>query len=105
MINKLAVAFFAFSVGLACAANAQAGKAVYDRACKNCHGAAGQGNPNIAKMMKVEMKPLGSAEVQGMSDQELEGVIEKGKGKMPAVHSVTPAQAADVVAYIRTFKK
>jgi mono/diheme cytochrome c family protein len=105
MINKLAIAFFAFSVGLACAANAQAGKAVYDRACKNCHGAEGQGNPNIAKMMKVEMKPLSSPDVQGLSDQQIQEVIEKGKGKMPPVHSVNATQAADVVAYIRTFKK
>jgi mono/diheme cytochrome c family protein len=106
MMNKVAVAFFTFSVALACAAgNAKAGKAIYDRSCKNCHGAEGAGNPNVAKMMKVEMKPLSSAEIQGMSDAQIEEVIEKGKGKMPPVHSVSAAQAADVVAYIRTFKK
>lgn len=87
------------------AGNPTAGKEVYDRACKNCHGAQGEGNPNIAKMMKVEMKPLSGSEVQGMSDQQIEDVIEKGKGKMHAIKSVTPTQAADVVAYIRTLKK
>ena len=41
------------------AADAAAGKAVYMAKCRGCHGAEGEGNPNIAKMMKVEMKPLG----------------------------------------------
>src|SRR6476661_891895 len=54
------------STGLALAAgDAAAGKAVYDKACKTCHGADGTPNPAIAKMMKVDMKPLGGAEVQG----------------------------------------
>ena len=41
------------------AADAAAGQAVFDKSCKSCHGADGSGNPNIAKMMKVEMRPLG----------------------------------------------
>src|SRR5579872_2871262 len=31
------------------AVDAAAGKAVFDAKCKNCHGASGEGNPNIAK--------------------------------------------------------
>jgi cytochrome c5 len=54
------------------AADSAAGKAVYDKACKSCHGADGAGNPAIAKMMKVDMRDL---------------------------------KSADVVAYIRTWKK
>jgi len=86
------------------AADSAAGKAVYDKACKTCHGADGAGNPAIAKMMKVDMKDLKSADVQGMSDDDLKKVITDGKGKMKPVASAS-ASAADVVAYIRTWKK
>src|SRR5207247_1366389 len=68
--------------GLAWAAgDAAAGKAVYDKACRSCHGADGAGNANIAKMMKVEMESLASAGVQARSDADLKKVIEEGKGK------------------------
>lgn len=99
------VTVFLLAVTAAYAAgNAKAGKVVYDRACKNCHGATGVANPNIAKMMKVEIKSLGSPDVQKMSDEAIENIIAHGKGKMPPVPSVTGKQADDVVAYIRTLK-
>ena len=63
-----------------------------------------QPNPAIAKMMKVEMRDLKSADVQAMSDDDLKKVITDGKGKMKPVASASGA-AADVVAYIRTWKK
>ncbi len=85
-------------------AGATEGKAVYDKSCKSCHGADGKGNPAIAKMMKVEIPPLGSAAVQGMSDADLKKVITQGKGKMRPVAGVSGKAADDVVAYIRTLK-
>ena len=81
-----------------------AGKAAYDKACKSCHGADGTPNASIGKMMKVEMKHLGSAEVQKMSDAELKDAIVKGFGKMKPVPSVAK-QADAVVAHVRTLKK
>ncbi len=87
------------------AADAAAGKAVFDKSCKSCHGADGSGNPNIAKMMKVEMRPLGSAEVQAQSDDDLKKIVTDGKGKMRPVASVTGKSVDDVVAYVRTLKK
>ena len=86
-------------------AGAEDGKEVFAKSCKTCHGAAGEGNPAIAKMMKVEFKALGSAEVQSLSDAELKGVVAKGKGKMKPVASVNAKQTDDVIAYIRTMKK
>jgi mono/diheme cytochrome c family protein len=86
------------------AADSAAGKATYDKACKSCHGPDGAGNPAVAKMMKVDMKDLKSADVQGMSDDDLKKVITDGKGKMKPVASAS-ASAADVVAYLRTWKK
>jgi cytochrome c5 len=99
---------FALSVLLAPAAwgaDAAAGKADYDKSCKSCHGASGTANPAMAKMMKVEMKDLGSAEVQAESDAVLKAVIVSGKGKMRPVTTVTGTSADNVVAYMRTFKK
>ena len=87
------------------AGNATEGKAVYDRSCKNCHGATGEANPAIAKMFKVEIANLGSPEVQKMSDAEIGKIITEGKGKMQPIRSVTGKSVEDVVAYIRTLKK
>jgi cytochrome c5 len=87
------------------AADAAAGKAVFDKSCKSCHGADGSGNPNIAKMMKVEMRPLGSSEGQAQSDDDLKKIVTDGKGKMRPVASVTGKSVDDVVAYVRTLKK
>ena len=95
-----------FSLGLAYAAgDPAAGKTVYDRSCKTCHGATGEANPNIAKMMKVQIANLGSQDVQKMSDDELKRIITQGKGKMRPVSSVTGKSVDDVVAYVRTLKK
>jgi mono/diheme cytochrome c family protein len=103
LTTSIAVALLSVTSVFA-AGDATAGKALYDKSCKNCHGANGVANPNIAKMMKVEIPALGSAQVQKMSDAEIESVITKGKGKMPAIHTLTEKQAADIVAYIRTLK-
>jgi mono/diheme cytochrome c family protein len=86
------------------AADTAAGKAVYDKSCKSCHGPDGAGNPAVAKMMKVEMKALGSKEVQAKSDADLKAVITNGEGKMKPVASVTGDQVTAVVAFVRTLK-
>ena len=87
------------------AGDATAGKAVYDKSCKSCHGASGAANPAIAKMMKVEMKDLSSSEVQGKSDADLKKIITDGAGKMKPIKAVTGADLDNVIAYVRTLKK
>jgi len=86
------------------AADASAGKTVYQSSCQSCHGPAGAGNPAIAKMFKVDMRDLKSPEVQALSDGDLKTIIANGKGKMKPVASVTGAAADNVVAYLRTLK-
>jgi mono/diheme cytochrome c family protein len=84
--------------------DAEKGKALYGTKCATCHAAGGEGKEAIAKMMKVEMKPLGSKEVQAMKDADLKKVIAEGNGKMKAV-KLTDEEAANVIAFLRTLKK
>jgi mono/diheme cytochrome c family protein len=86
------------------AAEAAAGKAAYDKSCKSCHGPDGAASPAMSKMMKVDIKDLKSADVQAESDDDLKKVITDGKGKMKPVASAS-GSAADIVAYLRTWKK
>ena len=87
------------------AGDATPGKAVYDKACKSCHGIDGTPNAGIAKAMKVTMVHLGDSAVQGMSDDDLKAIITNGKGKMKPTKGVTGKAADDVIAYMRTLKK
>lgn len=80
------------------AADAAAGKAIFDGKCKTCHLADGTGNPAIAKMLKVELKPLG-----GQTDAEIRTAVTMGVGKMKPVGGV--ADLDSLVAYIHTLKK
>jgi len=106
-MNKFAwsVGISLFATGLAIGADAAAGKAVYDKSCKACHGPDGKANPAIAKSMKIEMLNLDDPAVQKLSDAELKSFITNGKGKMKAIKSVQGKAADDVTAYMRTFSK
>jgi mono/diheme cytochrome c family protein len=87
------------------AGNPTAGKAVYAKACRSCHGTDGTPNAGIAKTFKVQMAHLGDPAVQSMSDDDLKAVITNGKGKMKPIKSVSGKAADDVVAFMRTLKK
>jgi len=89
----------AFSPTGAWAADADAGKAVYNSKCKSCHGADGDGNAAIYKALKAEQKPLSA------STADVKDVITKGQGKMKPISSVTGADLDNVVAYVKTLKK
>jgi mono/diheme cytochrome c family protein len=92
------------SVGAVSAADAKAGQAVYDKSCKSCHGPDGTANASVAKMMKVDMKDLKSADVQAMSDADIKTIVTGGKGKMRPVKTVSGAALDHVVAYVRSLK-
>jgi predicted CXXCH cytochrome family protein len=93
------------SVTVALAADIKAGEAVYQKACRSCHGADGTANPSLAKMLKVDIKDLKSPEVQAMSVADIKKVVTEGKGKMRPVTSVTGSATDDVAEYVKTMKK
>ncbi len=85
-------------------ADAASRNAAYDKSCKSCHSADGKGNPAIAKAVNVELRPLGSKEVQAKPDAEIAKNITEGMGKMKPVKSLTSADVKSVVEYVRTLK-
>lgn len=82
-----------------------ADRAAYDKSCKTCHGPDGQGNAAIAKVMKVELKPLGSPAIQSKSDADLKAIVTKGSGKMKAVAGLSAKEVDEAIAFVRTLKK
>jgi cytochrome c553 len=85
--------------------NAEAGKALYDKKCASCHAKDGTGNPAIAKTLKVELRHLGSKEVQDQKDEALKKFITEGTEKKKPVKGLSDQEISDVIAYVRTLKK
>lgn len=80
------------------------GGADFKAKCAACHGPTGAGDTTMGKNLKL--RDLGSADVQGQSDADLNGIITKGKNKMPAYDGKLSAdQISDLVKFIRTLKK
>ncbi len=103
-VGTLVLCGFASLYGTAWAADAEAGKAIFASKCKTCHGADGQGNPGMAKVLKTEIKPLTDPEVHGMSEADIKKIIAEGKGKMKPV-AVSGADLDNVAAYVKSMKK
>ena len=87
------------------AADTAAGKDLYGKKCASCHGAAGEGKDSVAKMFKVELKHLGSKEIQVKTDADFKKIVLEGAGKMKGVKDVDAKGADDVIAFVRTLKK
>ena len=81
------------------AADAAAGKAIYLAKCRACHGANGEGNPSMAKALKVEFKPLSE------TTADVKKVVTEGQGKMKPISGVTGADLDNVVAFVQSLKK
>ena len=78
--------------------------AVFKSRCAPCHGADGSGNTPMGK--KIGAKPLGSPEVQKLTDADLLKIIKAGKGKMPEFGTkLSATETADLVKLVRGFAK
>ena len=83
---------------------AQDGPTVYKSKCAMCHGADGKGETPMGK--KLNVRDLGSPEVQKQTDPELTNIISKGKSKMPSFEGkLTAEQIGQVLARIRDLGK
>jgi len=85
--------------------DATAGKAVFKGRCQTCHGANGEGNAALGKALGAQIPPMSSDEVQGKSDDQIKKVITEGKGKMMPLKGLHDEDLANVIAFVRSFKK
>src|SRR6185436_16197536 len=93
--------------------DAAAGKAIFDKECAKCHGAAGAGDGPQGQ--KLKDKPsnwtAGGGGLKGMDDQKIFESIHKGGkavGKSPAMPGYSKLSEADVwnvVAYVKSLQK
>jgi len=97
---------FAGAVSHANAANdARAGKELHQAKCNTCHGPDGQGKASLEKVFDIKMKPLGSAEVQNQTEEQLARDITTGFGMMPPVKIQSDEDVGDLIAFVRTLAK
>lgn len=90
--------------------NLSQGKHVFNRYCAVCHGLSGKGNGVNADNLDPHPTDLTSSEVQGLTDEEIYQVIDKGGAAVelsvampPWGRTLSGDQIRDLVAYIRTF--
>jgi mono/diheme cytochrome c family protein len=100
----LAVVVFAMVFSTWSAAEDMMGADLYKAKCAACHGADAKGDTAMGKKMGV--KDFSSADVQGKSDADLNGIITNGKAPMPGYKGkLTDAQIDSLLKYIRSLKK
>lgn len=78
-------------------------QALFKEKCAACHGADGAATTPAGKAMKVP--DLTSPEMKKESDEAFADAIQKGKGKMPAMKSLSAAQVKELVGYCRRLGK
>jgi len=88
-------------------ADAAAGKELWAKHCKSCHGSKGLGDGPKAASLKTFPGDFSSAAFQASTDGELFFRTDKGRDEMPAYEKKIP-EANDrwaLVAFMRTLKK
>ena len=88
----------------ALAADASAGKALFEKSCVGCHGADGKGNPGMAKVIGEKGLNIVGKDTTTKSDEQLLKVIAEGAGKMPA-SKLTKDEQKKALGYVRTLAK
>lgn len=103
LVLKGSLAILVFAMMFSSFSLADGGADTFKGKCAMCHGADGKGSTAMGKTLNL--RDLGSADVQGQSDADLTNIVTNGKGKMPKYDGkLTKDQIADVVKYIRSLK-
>ncbi|HUO85229.1 MAG TPA: cytochrome c [Thermoanaerobaculia bacterium] len=104
MRKIMAVAALTAFVLMPVAANAADGAALYKAKCASCHGVDGKGETAMGK--KMQLRDLGSEDVQKQTDEKLIEITADGAGKMPAYKGKLSAEEIkSLIQHIRSFKK
>jgi mono/diheme cytochrome c family protein len=99
------VLVFTWPVSRVVAADAQAGKVVYDKNCAGCHGADGKGNPAMIKALGEKGLNIVTKETTQKSDEQILKIIAEGSGKMPASKKLSKEEQKQVLDYSRSLAK
>ena len=87
------------------AANLKAGKLVYERNCRACHGASGAGDGPAARALRPAPTAFNTTAYWSRTkDGDVKAAIRKGRPgtSMMAFESLSDEQLVDIVAYLRT---
>ena len=95
----------AWPITQALGADADAGKAAYEKNCAGCHGADGKGNPAVAKTLGEKGLNIVGKETMQKSDEALLKIIAEGAGKMPPSKKLTKEEQKAVLQYSRSLAK
>src|SRR5689334_6962965 len=85
-IGTLFLVMFGVTALIRADAATEAGAKAYGAKCASCHSKDGKGNPNMAKVFKVEPPALDMTKKETLdkSDADLVKIITDGVNKMPA---------------------
>jgi len=109
MRKKIAMAMVGLLVGsgaaaAAHAADAAAGKALYEKSCAGCHGPDGKGNQKMATILGEKGLNIVGKDTAKKSDDQLRKIIAEGAGKMPAA-KLTKEEQKQALNYVRSLAK
>jgi len=88
----------------AIAADADSGKALYEKSCAGCHGADGKGNEKMAKLLGDKGLNIVGSETKKKTDEQLLKIIAEGAGKMPA-SKLNKDEQKQALGYVRSLAK
>ena len=107
-LRVLSAALLVLSAGASQAAhgaNPDAGKTVYERNCRACHGPSGAGDGPAARALRPAPTAFNTASYWSRAkDADVKSAIRKGRPgtSMMAFESLNDEQLGDIVAYLRT---
>lgn len=82
----------------------EAMKEFYKEQCRSCHGATGKGDGPLTRILTAPVGDLTDPKMWEKTDEEIFGIICRGKEPMPAYRSSLGEEGCRaMVDYVRTF--